>query len=241
MISKQSVHVKGSEMEVWLSQPEGDGPFPALIFAIHAPANVGIENDPFTLDLLERYAAQGYVCAAPFIFHWWPKEGPMESKRPQLRDDHLVMDINAAFSVLEGMDNVDTQRIGILGHCMGGRIAWLAACHNDRFKALVVLYGGRIKTGAGEGATAPIDLAANIPCPVLGLFGNDDQNPSPADVDDYEAALKAAGVDYIFHRYDDTTHAFQDFSRPERYNAESSDDAQDKIFAFLHDKLKSGH
>lgn len=240
MAEKHIVTVNGSDMEVWVARPEGAGPFPALILAIHAPANVGIENDPFTLDLLDRYAAQGYVCAAPFIFHWWPKEEPMDTKRAGLRDDRLVKDMNAAFALLDGMDVVDGDRIGILGHCMGGRIAWLAACHNDRLKALVVLYGGRIKAGSGEGGPAPIDLAANIPCPVLGLFGNDDQNPSPADVDDYEAALTAAGIDYTFHRYDGTNHAFQDFSRPERYNAASSDDAWEKIRVFLARHLTPG-
>jgi carboxymethylenebutenolidase len=236
LISKKTVVVDGSDMDVWISEPKGEGPFPALVIAVHAPANVGIENDPFTLDLLERYAAAGYVCAAPFIFHWWPVEAPMDDKRPHLRDDHLVADLEAGFALLDGMPNVDSNRIGILGHCMGGRHAWMAACHNDRYKAVVVLYGGGIKETRGEGSTPPIEMAANIPCPVLGLFGNEDKNPSPGDVDDYESALKAAGVEYEFHRYDGASHAFQDFNR-ERYNEQASNDAWKKILVFLADKL----
>ena len=240
MVRKKTIVVKDSEMDVWISEPEGEGPFPGLVIAMQSPGHVGTENDPFTLDLLERYASAGYICAVPFLFHWWPLSDELDDKRAQLRDDNLVMDINAAYSVLEGMENVDSERIGILGHCTGGRVAWLAACHNDNFKALVVLYGGVIKMAKGEGATPPIDLAANIPCPMLGLFGNDDQNPSPEDVDDYEAALKEAGIEYAFHRYDGAGHAFQDFNRPERYRKQASDDAWEKILAFLQDRLKSG-
>jgi carboxymethylenebutenolidase len=240
MVHKKTVVVKDSKMDVWISEPEGEGLFPGLVIAIHALGHVGIENDPFTLNLLERYASAGYVCAVPFIFHWWPLDEELDIKRAQLRDDHLVLDIDAAYSILDGMENVDSERIGILGHCMGGRHAWLATCHNDKYKALVVLYGGLIKMARGEGAVAPIDLAANISCPVLGFFGNDDQNPSPEDVDDYEAALKQAGIEYTFHRYDGAGHAFQNFNGPERYRKQASDDAWEKILGFLQDRLKSG-
>jgi carboxymethylenebutenolidase len=73
---------------------------------------------------------------------------------------------------------------------------------------------------------------------VLGIFGNEDQGPSPDDVNDYEAALKAAGVSYEFHRYDGAGHGFQDFNDENRYRKAQSEDAWEKAIAFLDRHLK---
>jgi carboxymethylenebutenolidase len=73
---------------------------------------------------------------------------------------------------------------------------------------------------------------------VLGIFGNEDQGPSPEDVNDYEAALKDAGVPHEFHRYDGAGHGFQDFHDSDRYRKEQSEDAWSKAIAFLDRHLK---
>jgi carboxymethylenebutenolidase len=79
---------------------------------------------------------------------------------------------------------------------------------------------------------------ANIPCPVLGVFGKDDTNPSPGDVAELEAALTAAGISHTFHQYDGAGHAFQNFPNPERYREAASEDAWDKVLGFLDTQLK---
>ncbi|MEE8516903.1 MAG: dienelactone hydrolase family protein, partial [Alphaproteobacteria bacterium] len=211
MHTKEIVDIDGSPMEVLVFQPEGDGPFSGLVVAQHIPlAHSGLEKDPFVLDVGERLAAAGYASVTPFVFHWWPTEADIEVKRDGFRDDNAVKDMDAAFDILAGLDKVDELRIGIIGHCWGGRLAWLGACHEPRYEAAVVLYGGRIKVGMGEGAPAPITLAGGIKCPMMGIFGNDDLNPSPADVADLDAALDAAGVEHTFHDYDGAGHGFQD-------------------------------
>jgi carboxymethylenebutenolidase len=96
-----------------------------------------------------------------------------------------------------------------------------------------MFYGGRIKLGMGDGSPPAIDLVAQINCPVAGFFGNEDANPSPADVDDYSAALSKAGVAHDFYRYDGAGHAFQNFPTPDRYRQEQSEDAWEKVLAFL--------
>jgi carboxymethylenebutenolidase len=116
-------------------------------------------------------------------------------------------------------------------------VSWLGACHNPEYKACAVFYGGRIKLPLGPGTPPAIDLAGNINCPVIGLFGNEDENPSPADVDDLAAALSAAGVPHTFHRYDGAGHAFQNFPSEEKYRHEASEDAWDKVLAFLNKTL----
>ena len=194
--TKQSVDVNGNAMEILVFEPEGDGPVPGIMVAQHLPiAHEGLEKDPFTLDIGERLAAAGYACVIPFVFHWWPPEEDIEVKRTAWRDDWTIADLEAANAVLTGLDRVDTNRIGIIGHCWGGRIAFLGACRFPLYKACATLYGGRIKVAMGETSTPPIELADQIQGSIIGIFGNDDQNPSPADVDDIDAALNAAGVE----------------------------------------------
>ena len=235
----ETVDVDDSPMEVFVFQPKGEGPHPALVLAQHIPVgHTGIENDEFTLRTAERFAEHGYVVAAPFIFHWWPKDEDMMVKAKETRDDHTVLDIMAAFDLLRAHPRVDAEKIGIAGHCWGGRVAWLGACHIPELAACAVFYGGRIKLALGEGHPPAIELAGNINCPVAGFFGNEDQNPTPEDVDDYAAALDEAGVKYTFHRYDGAGHAFQNFPTPDRYRETQSEDAWDKVLAFFESELK---
>jgi carboxymethylenebutenolidase len=237
----ETVDVQGSPMEVFLFDPpaeRGPGPHPAIVLCPHIPvAHSGLENDPVTLHKGERYAENGFVVAAPFYFHWWPKTDGIDIKREEFRDDWTTVDLKAAFDLLAGQPNVDAERIGIVGHCWGGRVSWLGAATDPRYRACAVFYGGRIKLTMGPGTPPAIDLAPNIRCPVIGFFGNEDTNPSPADVNDYEAALKKAGVEHVFHRYDHAGHAFQTFSNPERYRPEASEDAWGKVLAFMQEKL----
>ncbi len=239
MYSRQTLEIRGNPMETLIFVPEGDGPFPGMVVAQHLPiAHEGLEKDPFTLDLGERFATAGYACVIPYMFHWWPPETDIQIKRDEWRDDRTVDDLQAAFDLLAGLDRVDGGRIGIIGHCWGGRTSWLGACHNPEYKALATLYGGRIKLGMGEGSPPAIDLTGNIPCPVIGIFGNDDQNPSPEDVKDLDAALNAADIEHEFHAYDGAGHGFQDFVNKERYRPEATEDSWARVMAFLERHVK---
>jgi len=238
MYSKQTVDVQGSAMEILVFEPEGAGPHPGLVVAQHLPiAHAGLEKDPFTIDVGERLAAAGYVNAIPYMFHWWPSEEDVTVKREQWRDDRALADLDAAFALLSGMANVDANRIGIIGHCWGGRVSWLGAGSRPGYKASAVLYGGRIKLPMGEGSVAPITLADKMAGPMIGIFGNEDQNPTPADVDDLDAALAAAGIEHEFHRYDGAGHGFQDFGDENRYRKEQAEDAWTKLVDFFDRKL----
>ncbi|MGE3301551.1 MAG: dienelactone hydrolase family protein [Hyphomonadaceae bacterium] len=240
MYRREIVRVDGSEMPVLLFDPEAPGPHAGLIVAQHLPvAHAGLERDPFQIEVGRRYAAAGYAVAMPWIFHWWDADAPMDVKRAEFRDDRTVLDLEATRALLARQAHVDSTRVGILGHCWGGRVAWLGAARLPGLKACAVFYGGRIRAPFADGGAAPITLAQDIACPVLGVFGNEDQGPSPADVDAYEAALTAAGVPYAFHRYDGAGHGFQDFNNPERYREAQSEDAWRKALAFFAEALKA--
>ena len=239
--TKQTVDVNGNAMEILVFEPEGSGPVPGIMVAQHLPiAHAGLEKDPFTLAIGERFAAAGYACVIPFVFHWWPTEEDIEVKRDAWRDDWTILDLKAANAVLTGLDRVDSNRIGIIGHCWGGRIAFLGACLFPLYKACASLYGGRIKISMGEDSTPPIELVNDIQGSIIGIFGNEDANPSPADVDDIDAALTAAGVEHEFHRYDGAGHGFQDFVNEERFRKEATEDSWAKVMAHFERKLKAG-
>jgi carboxymethylenebutenolidase len=239
MYNVEIVDVLGSGMEVFIFSPNGRGPHPGLVLAQHIPlGHTGIENDEFTLVSAQRLADSGFYVAVPFIFHWWPKDREMQVKRDESRDDWMVADVVAAFNLLSHRADVESDRIGIVGHCWGGRVAWLGACHIQEMAACAIFYGGRIKIGLGDDSTPPIELANNINCHVAGFFGNDDTNPTPEDVDEYSAALDKANVPHTFHRYDGAGHAFQNFPNPEMYRAVQSEDAWEKVLAFLKQQLR---
>ena len=239
MYTIETVNVQGSPMEIFLFTPEGEGPHPSIILAQHIPVgHTGVENDEFTLKTAERFAENGYLVAVPFIFHWWPKEAEMDIKRNESRDDWMVADLLASLDLLLELNDADSSRIGMVGHCWGGRVAWLGACHMPQLKAMAMFYGGNIKVAKGQGNPPPIDLAGDIRCPVAGFFGNEDRNPAPADVDDYSAALTAAGVKHSFHRYDGAGHAFQNFPSRDHYREQQSEDAWRKVLEFLAQYLK---
>jgi carboxymethylenebutenolidase len=233
-----SVDVLGSEMEVFRFDPERSGPNPGIVLAQHIPVgHAGIENDTYTLKSAARLARNGYAVAVPFIFHWWPKSADIQVKRKESRDDWMVADCRAAFDLLADDPTVKADRIGIVGHCWGGRVAWLGACHIPELAACGIFYGGRIRAPMGDGNPPPIDLVSQITCPVAGFWGNEDQNPTPQDVDDIDAALTAANISHVFHRYHSAGHAFQNFPDPECYRHEASEDAWGRLLDFLAETL----
>lgn len=240
MYSKHEVIVNGSPMPIFVFEPESQGPHPGMVVCQHLPvAHAGIEKDPFTLDVGEKLASEGYLAIIPFMFHWWPPEADIEEKREAWRDDWNVADLIATWDFTTSLPNIDADRIGIMGHCWGGRVTWLGACTNPQYAAAAVFYGGRIKIGLGPNSKPPIEMSDQINCPVLGIFGNDDQNPSPADVVDLDKALNASNIIHEFHCYDGAGHGFQDFVNESRFKKEQTADAWGKFFEFMGRYLKA--
>jgi carboxymethylenebutenolidase len=114
---------------------------------------------------------------------------------------------------------------------MGGRVAYMMAARNPSLEAAVVFYGGNTMTAWGEGP-APFDESSRLNCPVLGLFGADDQNPSPSDVTKIEAELKRLGKAHEFYSYPGAGHAFMNEDRPS-YREGAAKDAWDKCIAWF--------
>jgi carboxymethylenebutenolidase len=117
----------------------------------------------------------------------------------------------------------------------------LVASRVKGFDAVVDLWGGGVVMSSEQlnpkRPVAPIDLTADLSGPLLGLFGNDDQNPPPDQVDRHEEELKKHGKSYEFHRYDGAGHGFFYYDRP-AYRQPAAMDGWNKLFAFFETHLK---
>jgi carboxymethylenebutenolidase len=223
-----SVTVDGAAMKLYLSVPDGTGPFPAVVVIQHQG---GV--DEFIEEMTDRVAAAGYVGVAPDLYH---RDGPDcrddgPTRRARLLDVNVVKDVNATVSFLDGHRAVDGERLGIVGFCMGGRVSYLMAAAQPAFKAAVDYYGGNIMVPWGQGA-APFERTAEIHCPLLGLFGEEDGNPSPADMRKLDAELTRHGKVHEFHSYPGANHAFMN-RRGARYHAQADRDSWPKALAFF--------
>ena len=129
----------------------------------------------------------------------------------------------------------------MIGFCSGGRHTYLAACSLDGIDAAVDCWGGNVIVDDPKQAQCQTPGGADRShgedaLPLLGLFGNDDENPNRDQVNRTEAVLKKLGKNYEFHRYDGAGHAFFNASRP-AYRAEQALDGWTKVFAFFHKHL----
>ena len=229
-----NMEVDGSASQIIVAMPEGIGPFPAVVITIH-----GGGLDEFELDLADKLAKAGYIAAAPDIFHRQEPCTDPSVRRSRLRDADLVNDIAAGKQWLANTGKADMDRIAVLGHCMGGRACYLAACTDHDYKAIVSYYGGNMFfawTDDGKWQT-PFDRLPNLKVPVLAFYGNEDENPSPEDADKILGELAKLGVDVTSHRYDRAGHAFQNFSAPS-FCEEAALDSWSKTLDFLAKHLK---
>ena len=201
----------------------------------------------------DRFAANGYVAVAPALFHREhpnPKLGysPEDMQAginymSAMNDEEIVTDINETLNYILGGDNrtpynrTAGQKVGIVGYCVGGRITYLAATSCSRLDAAVAYYPGRVLVPFGDDNPAPIDLTGNIKIPLMGQFGDQDGNPSPADVETIEARLDAAGVSYDFKMYAGAGHGFNCDER-DSYHAEAAEDAWARTLGFFNQHLK---
>jgi carboxymethylenebutenolidase len=198
--------VDGSPMGLYVARPDGAGPF-AAILVIHNKEGVR----EFTQEMTRRVAEAGYLGIAPQLYH---REGePADSEQVEnykrlRRDTHVLADIHATIDYLRGCGYADSSRLGIVGFCMGGRVAFLAAAAARVFKAAVDFYGGGIHSKWGSDRPAPAELTRHISCPIQGHFGELDRSPPPDEMRTLDAELRRLGKSHEFFFYPDSPHGF---------------------------------
>ncbi len=227
--SWETIKVDGSDMRMYLSVPEGSGPFPAVLVSQHGP---GVNE--YIQDFVNKLAGEGYVACAPELYHRVTEEMLADGSGPgqHLNDPEIVSDVNATVEFLRSRPFVDSERLGVTGFCQGGRTTWLAAATNPHFKAAVPFFGGNIRVPVGDSDQSPFDRTSGMKCPVLFHFGALDTNPSPEDQATYDAELTRLGIPHQFYSYPGADHAFTDYNR-DRYQKEASDIAWPRTLEFF--------
>lgn len=229
--SWENVKVGDSKMRVYVSRPEGSQPAPALIVV---QGQTGVQDFVKFSDLA---AQNGFVAAAPDLYHRDPpdcKDDP-PTRRMRLRDATVIQDINATVDFLKSHPAVSPGRTGIVGFCMGGRIVYLMCSVNPAIKAGVMYYGGDTFASWGEGSS-PFERSKDIHCPIMGHFGEDDQNPSPADMRKLDAELTRLGKAHEFYSYPNAAHAFANFGSG-NYREHAANASWPRTFGFFGKQL----
>ena len=230
----------GKQIHAYFSRPLGKGPYPGIILIPHMPG-----WDEMNRELTRRFAHHGFTAICPNIYesfgHGLPGEVANKAREAGgVSDDSVMGDCEGALDYLTTLP-YSNGRAGIIGMCSGGRHAFLAGCRIKGLDAAVDCWGGRVIMSKNDlspaNPVAPIDLTSELGCPLLGIFGNDDQSPSPDQVDLHEQELKKYGKDYTFYRYDGAGHGFWSHDR-EGYRPVQAMDSQKKAFEFFDKHLR---
>ena len=230
---------KGDYISAYSARPLGPGPFPGIVLIHHAPG-----WDEWYFEATRKFAHHGYAAISHNLYHR-AGDGKPEDVAAKVRADGGVPDSQAIGDTIGAIEWLHAQpylngKVGLIGTCSGGRHTFLTACHTKRIAAAAELWGGRVVMPKedlnAKNPVSPIDYTKDLACPLLGLFGNDDKNPTPEQVDKHEAELKRLGKDYQFHRYDGAGHGFFYYDRP-MYRLEQALDGWQKVFAFFEKHL----
>ena len=184
---------------------------------------------PHIEQLVDRFAAEGFVALAPDLYHGKTAKSPDDAGKlmMSLRIDDAARDLGGAIDYLKTQPEVG--KVGTIGFCMGGALSLFAACRNPEVGACAVFYGGH--------PNVKPDLAS-LQAPVLGMFAGRDTFVSPSVVAELDRQLSALGKRHEFHTYADAQHAFFNDQRPEVYDAVAAKDAWTKTLAFFRRELK---
>ena len=192
-------------------------------------------------DVCRRFAKLGYLAIAPEMYF---RQGDVSKLKDNTEifakvvnfvpDAQVMSDLDAAVA-WAGKNGADGKRLGITGFCWGGRITWLYSARNPAVKAAVAWYGRLVGAASALQPMHPVDIAAQLHAPVLGLYGGADAGIPQASVDQMKAALSAGSPGARrsqFVVYPDAPHAFHADYRPS-YRKEAAEDGWKRMLAWF--------
>ena len=235
----------GFALPAYVARPEGDGPFPVVvvvseIFGVHE----------YIRDVCRRLARAGYAAIAPAFFVRVEDPAPLaDMQRVQqivaaAGYEQVMGDVSATLDWASSQLWADSDKVGITGWCWGGKVVWQAAARFAAIDAGVAWYG-RLAPAANAtpeqvagGRPWPVDVAADLKAPVLGLYGEADRGIPLDTVEAMRAALQRAGqTGSGIHVYPAAPHGFHADYR-DSYRAADAADGWAKLLAFFEGRLK---
>jgi carboxymethylenebutenolidase len=203
----------------YFARPRGNGPFPIIvvveeIFGVHE----------YIKDVCRRFAKIGYAAVAPELYARLGDLSKMTDSTQiftqvisRAPDATVMTDLDSAVA-FAAANRGDANRVGVNGFCRGGREVWLYAEHNPKLKAAVAWYGPVAGRTSPMQPRNPVDMAGELKCPLLGLYGGQDSSINQTDVQAAAAKARAAGQTVEIVVYPDAGHGFHADYRPS-YNA----------------------
>ena len=238
-VSDGTVSSDGFPVPVYEARPAAPGKYPVVVVI---PEVFGMHEH--IRDVTRRFAREGFLAVT---FEPYAREGgvlnlpDLDAVRKvvdPVPDARVMADLDAIVAWAKKQPSALADRIGMTGFCRGGMYTLLYAARNRYLKAAVPWYGQlRPALTPGVRNVGPLDVAAQINAPVLGLYGAEDLGIPVADVKTLEAVLKAAGRTAEFVIYPGAPHAFFADYRPS-YRAEAARDAWGRCIAWFNKYLK---
>ncbi len=227
------VPVADGHLPAYRARPEGRGPFPVVlvieeIFGVHE----------YIRDVCRRLAHQGYLAVAPELYariadlSQYTDAGKIVREVISKAPDATVLSDLDSTAAWAATDGGDAGRVAALGFCRGGRDAWLYAEHSPTLRCAVAFYGPVNTPATPIQPRSPLDLAADLHCPLLGLYGGQDTSIAQSDVRAAQDKARAAGHTVEVTVYPDAPHGFHADYRPSYHPADAAD-AWQKALAWL--------
>jgi carboxymethylenebutenolidase len=230
------INTMTGKIPAYRAMPEKGGKAPLVlvvqeIFGVHEHIK----------DVCRRLAKLGYFAIAVDLYH---RQGDVTKFTDNqeifakvvnfVPDSQVMSDLDASVVYAESTGKADTAKLGITGFCWGGRITWTYCVHNPKVKAGAAWYGRLVAPGKAALQPAyPVDLAAHLKVPVLGLYGAEDAGISVANVEQMREALKAAGnTSSEIVLYEGAPHAFYADYRPS-FRKEAAEDGWKRMQAWF--------
>ena len=224
------IPVADGDIPAYRAMPDKGRSFPVVlvvqeIFGVHEHIK----------DVCRRFAKLGHVAVAPELY---ARQGDVSkitnindiiskvvSKVP---DAQVMSDLDAAMAWAKKASKGETGKLAITGFCWGGRIVWLYSAHNPQLKAGVAWYGRLVGAPDELHPKRPVDLAAQLKAPVLGLYGGKDTGIPQDTVEKMRAAIKAAGGKSEIIVYPEAGHGFNADYRP-GYDKQAAQDGWSRL------------
>ncbi|MBC3861088.1 dienelactone hydrolase family protein [Undibacterium jejuense] len=216
--------VKGQQVPAYFAKPQGKNKLPVIlviseIFGVHE----------HIADVARRFAKLGYLAIAPDLFirqgdvNQYPSVAELiQNIIAKVPDAQVMEDLDATVAWAEN-NGGDVSRLGITGFCWGGRITWMYSAHNPKVKAGVAWYGRLVSDPTPLSPNNPIDIAANLKTPILGLYGAKDTGIPVSTVEQMKEALAKGQSGSEFKVFDNSGHAFHADYRPSYVEADAKD------------------
>ena len=228
-----SIPVEDGAIPGYAARPDGPGPFPIVlvneeIYGVHE----------YIKDVCRRLAKQGYLAVAPEYYARHGNLAEMTDTQKIVReviaktpDAEVMADLDAA-AKWAASDHGNPRRLAVIGFCRGGRNTWLYAAHNPALRAAVAFYGPLGGAALPDQPRTALDVAGEIKCPLLGLYGGQDTEIPLASVRAAEQKARTSGEPVEIVIYPDAGHAFHADYRP-TYRPDAAVDAWKRALEWL--------